>query len=445
MTTLAHAPVGSAPAPLFVERRAGDQMTEPLILTLVVSALMAIGVLMVYSASRSACAGEDSWFFAKHLLFVPVALGAMAVAMRIPYQRLNSAKIAWLALGAAIALSTLVLVFGEERNYARRWFSIPLGPMRFSFQPSEYAKFALVLFLAWFFSRPREVVSGGFGRFSWLSWYFKRPQADPRSLLRGFLPPLVAIGVIGVLIVKEDFGTAALVGAVGFLLCMVAGWKWWFPLLLIVPGIVGLYQFVWLVDYRRERLEIWLDPWRHFDGKGWHICQSLMGIGSGDFFGAGLGAGIQKMYIPEITTDFIFAAICEEMGLLGGLLVIGLFGVLVWRAGKIVGRAPDRFGFLLAAGILLTVGLQAVLNMGVVTGALPAKGISLPFISYGGSGLVLMSFAVGLLISISRRQEETSAPQVAAAPAPAPRPIVRIMTPAETTSAMKTEEPSSHA
>jgi len=130
-----------------------------------------------------------------------------------------------------------------------------------------------------------------------------------------------------------------------------------------------------------------------------------MAIGSGGLLGLGPGAGIQKYYIPESTTDFIFAVLCEEMGILGGILVIGLFGVLVWRGGRIVRRAPDRFGFLLASGILLVVALQAMMNIGVVTGALPAKGISLPFVSYGGSGLVMMGFAVGLLASVGRAAE----------------------------------------
>ena len=219
------------------------------------------------------------------------------------------------------------------------------------------------------------------------------------------MPAVLVMGLVGVLIVKEDFGTGALVGLVAMLVCLIAGWKWWFPLLMILPGIAGFYKFVWLVDYRHTRLDVWFDPWQHFDGAGWHVCQSLMGIGSGGLSGAGFGAGIQKLYIPENTTDFIFAVVCEEMGILGGLLVIGLFGVFLWRAGRIVQRAPDRFGFLLAAGILLTIGLQAIMNIGVVTGALPAKGISLPFISYGGSGLVMMSFAAGLLLAVSRAGE----------------------------------------
>jgi len=178
--------------------------------------------------------------------------------------------------------------------------------------------------------------------------------------------------------------------------------------LLAAPAAVGFYVTVVRVSYRCERILVWLDPWARYNDAGWHICQSLMAIGSGGLLGLGPGAGIQKHYIPESTTDFIFAVLCEEMGILGGILVIGLFGVLVWRGGRIVRRAPDRFGFLLASGILLVIALQAMMNIGVVTGALPAKGISLPLVSYGGSGLAMMGFAAGLLASVGRAGERGS-------------------------------------
>jgi len=390
-------------------------LTEPVVLFLVVLALMTIGILMVYSASRKAYVAGDTWYFTKHLMFVPIAIGAMVLASWMPYGRLNRRWIALGVFGATVALLAAVLVFGIERGGARRWFEIPLGSLRLSLQPSEFAKLGLVLFLAWFFAQPRgdppfdriravnEVErQHTASRWRWLAWIKRRLVADPRSLLKGFLPAMMAIGLVGVLIVKEDFGTAALVGLVATALALIAGWRWWFPLLVAVPGALGFYFTVVQVPYRMERLKVWWDPWQYIDGAGWHVCQSLMGIGSGGVAGTGLGAGTQKLYIPENTTDFIFAVICEEMGVLGGLLVLGLFGVFVWRAGRVVRSAPDRFGFLLASGILLVIGLQACLNMGVVTGALPAKGISLPFISYGGSGLVMMSFAAGLLISVAR-------------------------------------------
>ena len=416
MTANAQPAAGETPM-LPVAGRRDRALTEPVILLLVVLALMTVGVLMVYSASRKAYVAGDTWYFTKHLMFVPIAIGAMILGSWLPYGRLNRRWIALGVLGVTVALLALVLVpgLGIERGGARRWFEIPLGSLRISLQPSEFTKLGLVLFLAWFFGQPRgnspfdrlRAVSEverqhTASRWRWLAWFKRRLVADPRSILKGFLPAMMAIGLVCVLIVKEDFGTAALVGLVATAIALIAGWRWWFPLLVAVPGAIGFYFTVVQVPYRMERLKVWWDPWQYIDGAGWHVCQSLMGIGSGGMAGTGLGAGTQKLYIPENTTDFIFAVICEEMGVLGGLLVLGLFAVFVWRAGRIVRDAPDRFGFLLAAGILLVIGLQACLNMGVVTGALPAKGISLPFISYGGSGLVMMSFAAGLLISVAR-------------------------------------------
>jgi cell division protein FtsW len=231
----------------------------------------------------------------------------------------------------------------------------------------------------------------------------------------------------------QDFGTGALVALVAATMGLVAGWRWWFPMTVLVPAAAGLWRLVWCVDYRRERIMVWLDPWAYFEGHGWHVCQSLMAIGAGGFWGTGLGGGVQKMYIPENTTDFIFAVLCEEMGILGGILVIGLFAVFVWRASKVVASAPDRFGFLLAAGIMLTIGLQAILNIGVVTSALPAKGISLPFISYGGSGLVMMGLSAGLLASVARRRGRPDAEPAKAFEEPSPsvarpQPLVRQVT-----------------
>jgi len=400
--------------------------TEPLALGLVILALMAIGVLMVYSASRSATLVRDSLFFVKHIIFVPVAIGAMVAGAYLPYRRLNSFWPAVLVIAAAVGLCAAVLKFGVERNHARRWFEIGFGALRISLQPSEFTKFAMVIFLAWFFS-PHPAATGRFATSRFWGWVYRMLRGEAGSLWRGLVPALLVIGVVCALVAKEDFGTAALIGAVAVGVCLIAGWRWWYTLILTLPATAGFYWFVWLVPYRRIRIEMWLDPWKYFDGKGWHVCQSLMGIGSGGLTGVGLGAGIQKLYIPEVTTDFIFAAICEEMGMLGGLLVLGLFAVLIWRAGRVVRNAPDRFSFLLASGILLTIGLQAVINIGVVTGALPAKGISLPFISYGGSGLVMMSFAAGMLIAVARARPLH--PDAAVAAAPPAHPLVFVPTP----------------
>jgi cell division protein FtsW len=401
MTATAQPLVPGRPAAVR-ERFMDRPMSEPMIIFLTVLALMTLGVMMVYSATRTAHPSGDSYYFTRHVIFVPVALGALVLGTIFPYQWLNRRWIAILGILVTVVLLVAVLLVGETINHAKRWLSMPLGFMRISFQPSEFAKFAVVLFFAWFYSRAKAEPPPSNGRAAaWL----RRASTDPRSFVWSFVPAMAVMGVICLLILKEDFGTGAFVGMVAVALCMIAGWRWWFPLLLVGPAAAAVYLAVWLQPWRLNRVKVWWDPWKYYDGPGWHVCQSLMALGSGGLTGLGLGAGIQKMYIPENTTDFVFAVICEEMGLLGGLLVIGLFGVLVWRAVRVVRGAPDRFGFLLASGVTLVISLQAIMNIGVVTGALPAKGISLPFISYGGSGLVIMSFAAGLLCSVARQSK----------------------------------------
>jgi cell division protein FtsW len=404
MSATANASPGEAPL-LATPLRRDRSLSEPAILFFVIMSMMAIGVLMVYSASRKAYTAGDTWYFAKHMIFVPTALVAMYLGSRISYTRLNRRWVALGVLGLTVVMLAGVLLCGDLVNGARRWFSLGFGPVKVSLQPSELAKFTMVIFMAWFFAQPQGDPKHTASPSKFLGWFYRLLQSNPRSFWRGFLPAMLVVGLVGAMIAKEDFGTAALVGLVAVILCLVAGWRLWYSLLLIVPAVVGGYFFVWMVEYRRTRLDVWMDPWQYFSGKGWHVCQSLMGIGSGGLTGTGFGAGTQKLYIPENTTDFIFAVICEEMGMVGGLMVIGLLAVFVWRAGRIVKNAPDRFGFLLAAGIMLTISIQGILNIGVVTGALPAKGISLPFISYGGSGLVMMSFAAGLLMAVSRRTQ----------------------------------------
>ncbi len=360
---------------------AGATWREPAVLILSVLALMTMGIIMVFSATRCVDPSVEGYYFERHLMFLPVALAALAGAALLPYRCLGRSWAAVALVAVAVALLAAVLVYGTPHNGARRWFSLEAGSLRVSFQPSELAKVALVVFLA---------------------WYLGREAFDPKRFVRGFLVPMAVVGAVCGLVAKEDFGTGALIGLVSVAMCIVAGCRLRYLLTLVPPAALGVWLLVWRVPYRLERLTAFLDPWASRDGAGWHIAQSLMAIGRGGLAGVGLGAGVQKYYVPENATDFIFTVICEEGGILGGILVLGLFGVFVWRGGRIVRHAADRFGFLLAAGVLLVIGLQAVMNIGVVTGALPAKGIGLPFISYGGSGLVMMSAAAGLLASVAR-------------------------------------------
>jgi cell division protein FtsW len=381
-STAADGALAGAPA------RHDRPLSEAHILFLVVLALTTVGVLMVYSASQTVDPEGANPHALRQACFAVVGLAAFVFGAIFPYRWLSRAPVAVLTLAGSVALLVLVLLVGVGRGGVRRFLALPGG---LNFQPSELAKFAVVIFLAWWFSRSTA------------------PSEDhrdrARSFLRGFVPAVVVMGLVCGLVVKADFGTAALIATVAVLVCLIAGWRWWYPALLAAPAAAGFYFTVVRVPYRWERILVWLDPWKHYSDAGWHICQSLMAIGSGGLLGLGPGAGIQKHYIPESTTDFIFAVLCEEMGILGGILVIGLFGVLVWRGGRIVRHAPDRFGFLLASGILLVIALQAMMNIGVVTSALPAKGISLPLVSYGGSGLAMMGFAAGLLASVGRAAE----------------------------------------
>jgi len=382
-------------------------VSEPWVFVILVLALTALGIVMVYSAGQGVSAKADNFYFTRHLMFVPVALAALTLGVWFPYQRLNRRWVAWAILGLTVLVLALVLVpgIGAMKNGARRWFTLPFWP-HISIQPSEFAKVALVIFL---------------------SWFLARPDHHPRDFRRGFLPAMAAIGLVCALIAKEDLGTAVLIGTVGTLLVIIAGCRWFYLAPVLPVAGAGAYVAVVMAPFRVERLLAFLNPWEHMDKAGWHVVQSLLAIGRGGLFGVGLGAGVQKFgYLPEDTTDFIFAALCEEMGLLGGILVIGVFAVFVWRGARVVRKAPDSFGFLLASGLLLMIALQAIMNIGVVSGALPCKGIGLPFLSYGGTGLVVMSLAAGLLASVARGAERAAAspkpaedsPKAASAEAP---------------------------
>jgi cell division protein FtsW len=364
-----------------------------------VIALMAVGILMVYSASVSVLPDERLAAFSRHLMFVPVAVLALLFGMWLPYDKLNRWWLAITLLAVTVVLLVAVLKFGSEVNHARRWFRFPLGPLELSFQPSELAKLAVIVFFAWFLSRPEPT-----GR----DWR--------EGVLRKFLPLALILGAVCGLIALQDLGTAVLVGVIGAGLMLAGGVPWW-QLGALVPPVAGaLYVLIVKYPYRMNRLMIYADPWQDPRGLGFHIIQSLYAIGSGGAFGLGLGYGVQKLgYLPEDTTDFIFSVICEEMGAAGGILVILLFLGLTLLGLRIMSRAANKFAYLLALGIVLWTTIQALINIGVATGALPTKGIALPLISSGGSGLVLTAAALGLLLSVGCRSPELAS-QAAAQP-----------------------------
>ncbi|MDD4892062.1 MAG: FtsW/RodA/SpoVE family cell cycle protein, partial [Phycisphaerae bacterium] len=355
-------------------------------------ALVGLGVTMIYSASVGVDERTPGWQFwkdpsLKQLAFVPPALFAMWLASHIPHTfwRLRRVWILspsiWL-LVLALALLVAVLVaparIAPKINGAKRWFVLGAG---FSFQPSELAKLAMVVALAALLSDVRF---------------------PSRRFFAGMLPLIALIGIVVVPIIKEDFGTAFLVFLVAGCLLIAGGTKFWQLLLFIPPAAMAAAFVVMTSPFRRARVENW---WKGADpqGAGYHINQSLMAIASGSWTGRGLGDGIQKFYyLPEGTTDFIFSNICEELGLVGAFIIIGLFIMLIWQLRRTMLAARDTLGQLIALGVLLTIGFQAAMNLAVVTDTVPPKGIALPFVSAGGSGLILMSIALGVAASVAR-------------------------------------------
>ncbi|MHC4645793.1 MAG: FtsW/RodA/SpoVE family cell cycle protein [Planctomycetota bacterium] len=366
----------------------------------VVILLMAVGTVFVFSAGANISqAFELRKFYdfqsLRQILFFPLAVIVMYVASLFDYRRLGLSK-GWFRspvfylLVVSIVLLIVVLLpqVGVEKNNARRWLSIPAGPISISFQPSELAKWALVFFLAAFCDRFRAS----------MTLYWKR-----------FLPAcLVSAAIVGLIII-EDFGTAALVALLAFLMLLFGGAKWWHVLTPAPFGAAGFFLALMSSPARLQRLAAFMDPEKWAATVAYQANQSLVALGSGGLWGKGLGRGICKYgHLPEDTTDFIFAVIGEELGFVGTMGVIALFLILVWLGILVVVRCEDRFGQLLAGGIVLAIGVQAALNIGVVTVVLPTKGISLPFVSAGGTGMLLSAAAVGVLLNIAKNSHGTA-------------------------------------
>ncbi|HKM39752.1 MAG TPA: putative lipid II flippase FtsW [bacterium] len=345
--------------------------------------LLGIGIVMVFSASNVAATAEfnDGFYYLKRqVVAAAIGLISMCFFMRIEYRRLKSWG--WAALIVAIALLGLVLMdkMGVEGGGATRW--LQLGP--FHLQPSEVAKVSIVLFLATILSDNKKKIT---------------------DFWQGLLPLAGVLAALFLLILKQpDLGTAVTLAATAVTMLYIAGAK---RSHLFVLGILAAPGVWWAVvgkEYRLRRFLAFLNPEADPLDAGFHIMQSLYAIGSGGLLGVGLGQSRQKFfYLPERHTDFIFAIIGEELGLLGTLAVLSLFMLLAWRGCRAAMLAPDRFGTLLGTGIVAMVCIQALVNMGVVTGSLPITGIPLPFVSYGGSSLVFSLAAMGILLNISRR------------------------------------------
>jgi cell division protein FtsW len=362
------------------------------ILSLCVIALLLMGVVMVQSAATNVT-GDTDWEWTqratRHLMYALVAIVTFFVIGHIDYSKILAKKqtiwaspVLWLAALAGISC-VLVLVpgIGKEVNGARRWLS--LGPIQV--QPSEMAKWATVLLLAY--------------------WIAHRPVNLDK--FTGFILTLIPIGALCLLVVIQDFGTAALIALCSLVMLVAGRVKWWHMMVVLPPVLGAAFWFVYHKEYRWERMTAFLDPYASPQGQGYHMIQSLLSFSTGGVMGKGLGNGIQKLgYLPEDTTDFIFAVICEELGLFGALLTIALYMGIIYVAWQTVKQKRDDLGRMLAFGITAMLSLQAIINIAVATVSVPTKGLSLPLISAGGSGLVITCAALGLLYSVTRKNAE---------------------------------------
>jgi cell division protein FtsW len=342
--------------------------------------LVGIGIVMVYSASfpvGTERMGDPFHFLKKQALAGALGIGLLLLAARMNYR-------VWQVLAIPLLLGSIVCLFlvfvpglRQQIGGAYRWLRI--GP--FSFQPAELAKLALVIYLA-----------------RWLT----RKEGRMENFSIGFLPPVVVAGILFLLVFKEpDFGTGVLFGVVVFLMLFAGGTRLRFLGGAFLAGVPVLAYLAFWADYRIGRILAFWDPWKDPGGTGYQIIQSFLAFGAGKISGVGLGEGKQKLfYLPEIHTDFILSVIGEELGLIGVTLIILLFLVLIIRGFQACLRAPNLFGRYLALGITTLISIQALLNMGVVMGLLPTKGSTLPFISYGGTSLMINLLAVGILLNV---------------------------------------------
>ena len=344
--------------------------------------LVGMGIVMVYSASAALAVirfDNNLFYMQRQAAFALLSLGVMFTTALMPYRIFK--VFAYLFMGLAVVLLVAVQVpgVGHSAGGACRWIALA----GFTFQPSEFTKLALVLFLAYSLSK-------------------KQDQEMIKDFSVGFMPHVILLVVLSILILMQpDFGTVMILGCITWGMMFVAGVRL-VHLMLPLPFLAPVaYFLVYRVDYRMDRILAFMNPWDDPLNTGYQITHSLKAFGSGGIFGKGIGLGMQKLhYLPEPHTDFILSVIGEELGLVGVLVILVLYCIVLWRGAAIARNAPDLFGSLVAAGIIITLGLQVVINAGVAMGVLPTKGLTLPFLSYGGTSLIVNMAFMGILMSI---------------------------------------------
>lgn len=350
-----------------------------------VLSLVGLGIVMVYSASSAVALekfGSSAFFLKRQVFFALIGIVVLVCYSHIPYRWYRPLTYPLLIVALALLVAVHIGGLGVSAGGAQRW--LRFGPL--TFQPAEVARLVLIIYMAYSLSKKQEAL----GRFS-----------------VGLVPHLLILAVFAVLLMMQpDFGSVMIFAALTWLLMFVGG----VPLRHLLGALLLAAPVVYLLmvnaAYRLRRLISFLDPWQHPADEGYQMIHSLMAFGSGGLWGAGIGKGYQKLfYLPEPHTDFIFAVIGEELGFWGVLLILGLFGLILWRGLRIAGGCADIFGMLLATGIIFALALQVSINMGVCLGLLPTKGLTLPFISYGGTSLLLNMAAVGVLMNIGTAHE----------------------------------------
>ena len=388
-------------------------------------ALLMLGVVMVNSASMAVDpidveAGSlnaesaqsvmtrsgvtfESILLSRSSVFMLISLAAMGAAAFLPVRRLAGrlegaasvgriGETGWLALGSLLIVGVLALVYipGTSRvvNGSARWISLPI-PGLDSLQPSEIAKWAILPLLAWYAAR-------------------RAREPGMHRFFRSLAPAIIALGLVAGVVVLEDLGTGALVAMAGGVVLLASGARILHFAMFVPPALAGVALAIWQSPYRLQRIITFIDPYADPQDSGYQMIQSMSTVAGGGLFGRGLGHGLQKFgYLPEDTTDFLFAIICEELGLAGALLVVSLYAIMIWNALAVVRRADLPSLKLVALGVIATIGLQAVINMVVVTGLGPTKGIALPLLSSGGTGWILTAGMLGVLVAIDRTAVET--------------------------------------
>lgn len=351
-----------------------------------VFALVCLGLVMLYSASAVMAAqrmGDHQVLLNGQIQKTIIGVGALIFALQLDYRWYQ--RLVYPILGGTFLMMILVIIpgLGVEQNGAQRWLQIA----GFSFQPAEFAKLTAAIFLAYSISKKGKRMG---------------------SFTIGFIPHLFIIGLmVGLMLLQPDFGTSVILMAVLMIMLFVSGAKLSYLFVFTALGAGGAYFAISAVEYRMKRIVAFLDPFSYRQDIGYQLSESLIAIGSGGLSGRGLGEGSGKLgYVPELWNDFIATIIAEELGIMGIIALLVLFTLLLWRGFRIAFRATDAFGLYLAVGITTTFALQAAMNLFVVTGMLPTKGLTLPFVSFGGSSMIVSLFAVGILLNISKNEPD---------------------------------------